>query len=146
LDKATDALLAEPLITQLVTAINDQIRDLAAPLHHVETQFDFASSEPEELLRSIRLYINEGRTRPLGDASLGTTNILFLSLLLQDLERRQQAKEVASTILAIEEPEAHLHPQLQRQIFRNFLRRDHSVIVTTHSPSLASVAPCAACR
>ena len=127
--------------TQLVTAINDQIRDLAGPLHHVKTQFDFASSEPEQLLRSIRLYINEGTTRPLGDASLGTTNILFLSLLLQDLEQRQQAKEVASTILAIEELEAHLHPQLQRQIFRNFLTRGHSVIVTTHSPSLASVAP-----
>jgi putative ATP-dependent endonuclease of OLD family len=141
LDKATDALLAEPLITQLVTAINDQIRDLAGPLHHVKTQFDFASSEAEQLLRSIRLYINEGTTRPLGDASLGTTNILFLSLLLQDLEQRQQTNEVASTILAIEEPEAHLHPQLQRQIFRNFFRRDHSVIVTTHSPSLASVAP-----
>ena len=141
LDRATDALIAEPLITQLVVAINDQIRDLVGPLHDVKTQFDFAPREPEQLLRSIRLYINEGTTRPIGDASLGTTNVLFLSLLLQDLEERQQAKEVASTILAIEEPEAHLHPQLQRQIFRNFLRRGHSVIVTTHSPSLASVAP-----
>ncbi len=130
-------------MTTLANAINERIRDLAGPLQHVETEFDFASSDPAQLLHAIRLFVTEAQTRSISDVSLGTNNILFLALLLQELESREAAKEVATSILAIEEPEAHLHPQLQRQIFRNFLRREHSVIVTTHSPSIASVAPLA---
>jgi putative ATP-dependent endonuclease of the OLD family len=143
LDEANTPLLNDPSMTALVNAINDRIRDLAGPLQHVVTEFDFASSEPAQILHAVRLFVTEAQTRSLADVSLGTSNILFLALLLQELESREAAKEVATSILAIEEPEAHLHPQLQRQIFRNFLRREHSVIVTTHSPSIASVAPLA---
>jgi putative ATP-dependent endonuclease of OLD family len=143
LDEANAPLLNDPAMTTLANAINDRIRDLAGPLQHVETEFDFASSDPAQLLHAIRLFVTEAQTRSISDVSLGTNNILFLALLLQELESREAAKEVATSILAIEEPEAHLHPQLQRQIFRNFLRREHSVIVTTHSPSIASVAPLA---
>jgi putative ATP-dependent endonuclease of OLD family len=141
LDNAAATLIADPSIADLQRAINNQIQLLAGPLQQVETLFDFASGEPEQLLKSLRLYIEDTSVRPISDASLGSNNILFLALLLQELELRQTTKEIANSILAIEEPEAHLHPQLQRQIFRNFLRRQHSVIVTTHSPSIASVCP-----
>jgi putative ATP-dependent endonuclease of OLD family len=46
------------------------------------------------------------------------------------------------TILAIEEPEAHLNPILQRLIFREVLNKSNtSVIFTTHSTFISSVAP-----
>lgn len=48
----------------------------------------------------------------------------------------------AFTILAVEEPEAHLHPVLQRLLYREILRKsDTSVIFTSHSTFIASVAP-----
>jgi putative ATP-dependent endonuclease of OLD family len=44
----------------------------------------------------------------------------------------------------MDEPEAHLHPHVQRLVYRDLLRADgapRTVILTTHSPHVASVAP-----
>ncbi|AGA67685.1 putative ATP-dependent endonuclease of the OLD family [Desulfitobacterium dichloroeliminans LMG P-21439] len=46
------------------------------------------------------------------------------------------------TILAVEEPEAHLHPIYQRLLYRHVMNRSSaSVIITTHSTHISSVAP-----
>ena len=141
LDDAKETLLQAQPVAQLITSINTRVRQLAGPIHAVETDLDFASSEPEQLVRSLRIFLREKSNKPLSDASLGTANILFLALLLQDMEMKQAAQEIVSTILAIEEPEAHLHPQLQRLLFRYFLGRNQPILVTTHSPNIASVTP-----
>ncbi|WP_214817238.1 MULTISPECIES: AAA family ATPase [unclassified Exiguobacterium] len=45
------------------------------------------------------------------------------------------------TILVIEEPEAHLHPILQRSIYREVMSKNNSIILTTHSSDIVSVSP-----
>jgi putative ATP-dependent endonuclease of OLD family len=141
LETAKQSLLRSAPVKELIDDLNDRLKLLAGPVQAVTTEFDFAPSEPQQLFRSLRVFLCGRSTKPIGDASLGTANLLFLALLLQDLEDRQEAQEIVSTIVAIEEPEAHLHPQLQRLLFRYFLGRGHPIFLTTHSPHIASVAP-----
>lgn len=48
----------------------------------------------------------------------------------------------AVTILAIEEPEAHLHPVNQRLIYKDVIKNsNNSVLLTTHSTHITAVAP-----
>jgi len=60
---------------------------------------------------------------------------------------RQSHVDTADTI-AIEEPEVHLHPDLQRSFFKHLLTacRGKQLILTTHSPSIVAECPLGSVR
>jgi putative ATP-dependent endonuclease of OLD family len=93
-----------------------------------------------QLLEKLELQL-EGTARGDVRHGLGSNNLLFMAcelLLLGD-------ESEASPLLLIEEPEAHLHPQRQLLLMQ-FLqeeaeKKDIQIILTTHSPNIASVLP-----
>jgi len=73
-----------------------------------------------------------------GKAGLGSNNLLFMACELLLLAQEDEGNK----LLLIEEPEAHLHSQRQLRVMRSLQEhaeeKDIQVIVTTHSPNLAS--------
>lgn len=87
-----------------------------------------------QLLEKLDLTLTD-----MGRSGLGSNNLLFMAC--ESLLLAQEDEE--NKLLLIEEPEAHLHAQQQLRVMK-FLQQQAEgqgiqVIVTTHSPNLASV-------
>ncbi len=129
-------------ITSLGTNISDKMQAMVGDHQALETELAVAPDDPLRLIRGMRIFVDGDAHRPLGSSSLGAQNVLYWALLELGLEHRLSERDIAYVMLAIEEPEAHLHPHLQRLMFRNLLgdeQATRSVLVTTHSPQIVSV-------
>lgn len=113
--------------------------------------FDSHVSE-DDLLFALRLIVTVGDIKiPISNNGLGYNNLLYIALVLAKMQiesERSYYGENAKVfpILAIEEPEAHLHPSLQFKLLKFLIEnvnkegKVRQLFVTTHSTHITAAA------
>jgi putative ATP-dependent endonuclease of the OLD family len=145
-------LLKNETIQRADQAIKKYTRESTGDLFGQDTHIQFAEANFDRIVERLQLLFYPSLPpsgtentialfRALEENSLGYNNLLYFSTILAELEGLQHDKTLHKVLL-IEEPEAHLHPQLQT-VLLNYLERTANtekiqIIVTTHSPVLAA--------
>ena len=150
-DAARKQLAERVEVKSVAETISTRLTAMVGPQHATPISLGLAPSRIDALLRALGILIDDG-SRGIGEASLGTANLIFLALKTLELDQLVVDGDRDHTFLAVEEPEAHLHPHVQRLVYRYLLNRPGAgdggeapsrltTILTTHSPHIASVAP-----
>ena len=135
-------------IQDVKASINGKIVEALGERLGQSINLQFSETTFNRIIENIRMvfFPKTGETeiakfRDLATNSLGYNNLLYIATVFAELELIKDSD--IFTILLIEEPEAHLHPQLQVK-FIKYLESlvttlpNAQVIVSTHSPVLAS--------
>ncbi len=108
-----------------------------------------ANITEQEMLFALRLIVEKsGFKIPIKNNGLGYNNLLFIALILSKMQMESSAymgdNAKVFPVLAIEEPEAHLHPSMQSK-FLKFLESNlktneqaRQIFVTSHSTHITS--------
>lgn len=147
-DSANELLLKRPEVTETQTGINENLNQIDCS-NFLDVELHIEQNRIEHIVNIIKPFLPYSSTDKNGfiltQNSLGYNNLIYIASVLSDIKDCHTDDNVSIYALLIEEPEAHLHPQLQVNLY-NFLKtadpsENSQTFITTHSPTLTSKIP-----
>ena len=140
---ANEAIEEQPTIEAAGSAIRSAFSATSGEAHEMGLKLGMSEPSFSSITRSLKILLSNSAISDFepGRNGLGLNNILYISMILEYFERRTAASRASGQLLLIEEPEAHLHPQLQRVLYEALAAKPFQAILTTHSTHISSHAP-----
>lgn len=148
---ANDELLGREEVKQTRKGVNDNLAGIFKAFDDNKIGLQIEQSKTEYIVNAIKPFLPHNRDTLkdegfyLWQNSLGYNNLIYIATVLGDIEEQIADDGTPHFALLIEEPEAHLHPQLQLSL-HNFLEQankseNSQLFITSHSPTLTSKVP-----
>ena len=140
--------------------VNELLKDIVGSM----LQFGYPTAEDLRLQANTKISLkneiinntdlayvsdSESESLPSTHNGLGYKNLIKMTFLLQEFAREVKERAQASIpVLFLEEPEAHMHPQLQavfvrhlENVLQGFVGNSIQIVLTTHSAHIANTVP-----
>lgn len=120
----------------------DKLREMNADLAHTLTP-EFKTEPKFDSL--FKLTINSDDGIPINKRGSGVRRLILLNFFRAEAEQKMLRTSNNSIIYAFEEPETSQHPSYQKMLLKSLqelsLANNCQVMITTHTPALASLLP-----
>lgn len=141
LKKLDDELKKHTPVVNTHNAIKNRHDSMLGPQLAQALDLGISGSDFQRLAARLSILVDDFEIEQNG---LGFNNLIFMAVVLSELSKNPEASYRG---LIVEEPEAHLHPQLQA-VLLSYLEAIKAVeaekpvqlFVTSHSPNFASIA------
>lgn len=142
---ANDAIEGSKAIKDIAEAVDAALEEVSGDAFALDVDLGLSAPTFQSILRNIRLLLSGPALKSFEPRrnGLGMNNLLYVAILIEQFRKRAAEGKAAGELILIEEPEAHLHPQLQTVLLEALRALPFQSILTTHSTQVTSKAPLA---